>query len=159
MIVNTWQLLLSTPHSSTCIFQARPATFRCSRSCRPAVIFTAISYTAHNPILVFIFSWVAKIMIFPSPGLEIMKFPSPGLVVIGGVALGAIYDIFSEYGCTPSSKIQTSGQYRYCHFNYLLVFWLLAGPVFRNRGTVSRTQTGHSNTFILLRYNSLPCGT
>ena len=51
-----------------------------------------------------------------------MRFPSTGLGVIGSVALGAIYAIFSEHGFTPSSKIQTSRQYRYCHFNYLLVF-------------------------------------
>ena len=35
------------------------------------------------------------------------------------------YAFFSEHGFTPSSKIQTSRQYRYCHFNYLLVFGFL----------------------------------
>ena len=74
-----------------------------------------------------------------------MRFPSPGLVVIGSVACGAIYVIFNEYG-----NIQTSRQYRYCHFELPCDIWLLAGPVFQNQFTVSGTQTGHSNTFILI---------
>ena len=81
-----------------------------------------------------------------------MKFPSPGLVVFGSVAHEAIYAIFfffffGDRGFLQNPDIQTVSV---PSFQLPSGFWLLAGPVFQNQGTVSRTQTAHSNTFILI---------
>ena len=73
--------------------------------------------------------------------------PAPGLVVIYSVALGAILPFLVSMAALLLSKSRHPDSIGTV-ISITFWFWLLAGPVFRNRGTVSGT--GHSKTFILI---------